>query len=55
MNNLYKNKTHCSNSNEKISFKQRKDNALNSIYEVEYFLRNLQKLKKYSFLYKILK
>ena len=40
---------------EKLSFKKCKKNTLNSLNEVEHFLRNIKDISKYIKLYKILK
>lgn len=39
----------------KGGFKQKKENTLNSLKEVEYFLRNFKEKYKYLKIYKILK
>ncbi len=39
----------------KVDFKQLKNNTLNSLNEVELFLNDFQRFKKYLKLYKILK
>lgn len=39
----------------KIDFKLKKENALNSLFEVEHFLRNIKKACNTVCLYKILK
>lgn len=41
--------------NKKFDFKTKKNNTLKSLNEVEYFLRNIKKMKKYINLYKIFK
>lgn len=41
--------------NKKISFKCQKENAINSLYEVEHFLCNFRKICKAINLYKLLK
>lgn len=40
---------------EKLNFKKCKKNTLNSLNEVEHFLRNIKDISKYIKLYKILK
>ena len=65
MNNLiYKNnKTECchhhdkneNNKKNKINFKNKKNNIVTSLNEVEYFLTNFHKFTDYIKLYKILK
>ncbi len=39
----------------KIDFKTLKKNTINSLYDVEYFLNNIQNISKYIKLYKLLK
>ena len=39
----------------KFNFKQKKKNTINSLNEVEHFLRNSKKLSKYLKMYKLLK
>lgn len=39
----------------KIDFKTFKKNTINSLYDVEYFLNNIQNISKYIKLYKLLK
>ena len=39
----------------KLNFCEKKKNTINSLSEIEYFLRNFHKLKNYINLYKILK
>lgn len=41
--------------NKKIDFKQKKENTISSLFEVESFLRDFKKLFKYLKLYKLLK
>lgn len=41
--------------NKKFDFKAKKNNTLKSLNEVEYFLRNIKKMKKCINLYKIFK
>ena len=41
--------------NKKIDFKQKKENTISSLYDVEYFLRDLRKFFKYIKLYKFFK
>ncbi len=45
----------CKNIKNKFDFKRKKDNTLNSLTEVEFFLRNLDKTFNYIKLYNILK
>ena len=41
--------------NKKIDFKNKKENTISSLFEVESFLRDFKKLFKYLKLYKLLK
>lgn len=43
------------NKQKKFDFNQKKKNAINSLNEVEHFLRNSKKISKYFKLYKIAK
>jgi hypothetical protein len=51
-NLIYKNQK---NNQEKLSWKQRKENTLTSLSEVEHFLSNYKRLKKSMHLYKFFK
>ena len=45
----------CQKQKKKLNFKTCKKNTMNSLNEVEYFLRNFNGIMKYIKLYKILK
>ena len=49
------NKPLLPSKNKKIDFKQKKENTISSLFEVESFLRDFKKLFKYLKLYKLLK
>lgn len=52
----YNCKNNCKNkAPKKFNFCQKKDNALKSLNEVEFFLRDLKRFKNYIKLYKIIK
>lgn len=42
-------------NNRKINFKEKKENTISSLFEVEHFLRDFKNIFKYIKLYKILK
>ena len=54
MNNLYSTSKYRGNK-KKFDFKAKKDNTVNSLKEIEYFLNNINIFLKYFKLYKILK
>ena len=55
MNNFFNNNRGDKKSPPKKSFNLYKNNIINSIHDVEYFLNNFQHYLKYFKLYKILK
>lgn len=54
-NNIFYSRNENSKPNAKITFKQRKENAINSLNEVEHFLFNYKHFMKYVKLYKFFK
>lgn len=55
MNNINCKKNYIMQNNSKTNFKEKKDLIFNSLFEIEFFLSNLNKTKKIIKLYKILK
>lgn len=54
-NNLFYSRNQNQKSNNKVTFKQRKENTLASLNEVENFLFNYKHFMKYIKLYKLFK
>ncbi len=54
-NNIFYSRNGDIKQNSKVSFKQRKENAINSLNEVEHFLFNYKHFMKYIKLYKFFK
>lgn len=54
-NSIHFSENNKNNNQKKFDFKQKKKNAINSLNEVEHFLRNTKKISKYFKLYKIAK
>ena len=51
----YKNNNYLKEKNKKIDFKQKKENTVSSLFEVEKFLEDFKRILKNIKLYKLLK